>query len=154
MRCTLSFAVLALAACATSPSGPANVPRPQSPIVSTFEYSSVAETMAALRVRSGLAVTQQGGWTGFQDSAAQTVWTFTPQNHPAHPAVVKRQVVQADGKILIRVTGLCESTKVACDRLMADFDKSNEAIRNYVHREGGSVAQPNAPADAPQAARH
>ena len=152
---SLVFAfLLGLTGCATGPSN-------TSPAVSSgedtgsnrFDYPSVAAALAALRSRADLVVHQEKGWTGFEDRATLTIWTFTPPGHPAHPAVVKRTVVQEGTTVSLKVTGRCEATKAACDKLMAEFEALNEGIREHVRRSGQGAAQPGVPADAPSAAR-
>src|SRR5215831_1780765 len=91
-------------------------------------YPTVAAALDALKARSDVNISVQGGWTIVDDRAASTVWSFTPPNHPAHPAAVKRAVVSRDGKVFVDMTALCQASKAACDRLMAEFNELNERM--------------------------
>ena len=91
-------------------------------------YPTVAAALEALKARSDVKISVQGGWTIVEDRAASTYWSFTPPGHPAYPAAVKRTVVQRDGAFAIDLTALCEAQKAACDKLVADFQAMNERI--------------------------
>jgi hypothetical protein len=75
------------------------------------------------------------------DRAALTIWSFTPSGHPAHPAVVRRVVVRQDGAMHVKMSGLCEATKPACDKLWTDFEQLNEQMRKTIEQERGPRAQ-------------
>lgn len=89
-------------------------------------YPTVDAALQALEARSDVRISVQGGWTIAEDRAAGAVWSFTPPDHPAHPAVVKRAVVERDGQAFIDMTALCQASKGACDKLIADFQALNE----------------------------
>jgi hypothetical protein len=88
-------------------------------------YPTVAAALEALKARSDVNISIQGGWTIIDDKPANTLWSFTPPNHPAHPAVVKRTVVSRDGVVGINMTALCQASKAACDKLMEEFKELN-----------------------------
>jgi hypothetical protein len=88
-------------------------------------YKSVAEARAALTAIPGVQTSQQNGWLVVIDKASGTVWSFSPPNDQAYPAVVKRQVVQREGRAFIDMHVLCEAPKAACDRLVEDFKALN-----------------------------
>jgi len=149
----LLFLLLGLASCASEQASTSVLSSSERTKSNRIEYPTVAAAFAALRSRPDLTIHQENGWTGFEDRANLTIWTFTPPGHPAHPTVVKRTIVQEGTKIYTDVTARCEATKPACDKLMAEFQVLNENIREYVRRSGQGAAQPGVPADAPQAAR-
>jgi hypothetical protein len=60
----------------------------------SFEYSSVAEALADLTSRDDMIVEVSQGWTTVTEADGLTIWSFTPSNHPAHPAVAKRVLFQ------------------------------------------------------------
>lgn len=91
-------------------------------------YPTVAAALEALRARSDVKISVQGGWTIVDDRPANTFWSFTPAGHPAHPAAVKRAIVSKDGALFIDMTALCEASKSACDKLMAEFKELNERM--------------------------
>ncbi len=88
-------------------------------------YPTVAAALEALKARSDVNISVQGGWTIVNDKPTNTIWSFTPPNHPAHPAVVKRAVVSRDGVVGIDMTALCQASKAACDKLMEEFKALN-----------------------------
>jgi len=91
-------------------------------------YPTVEAALAALKARSDVKISVQGGWTIAQDPSTNTLWSFTPPNHPAHPAAVKRTVVEQDGQVRIAMSALCQASKAACDKLVADFNDLNQKI--------------------------
>src|SRR5690349_6195112 len=70
--------------------------------------------------------TEEGWFVVFQKS---TVWSFTPNNHPAHPSVVKRSVESNNEQIYIKTEAKCESTKKHCDALLQQFQELNDKVR-------------------------
>jgi hypothetical protein len=99
----------------------------------TFDYPTVAAALAALKARSDVSISGNGGWTIVDDKTNHAVWSFTPSNYPAYPAVVKRVLVQdAGGNVSLRMTGLCQADKASCDKLMEDFRAMNERVRQGV----------------------
>jgi hypothetical protein len=91
-------------------------------------YPTVAAALEALKARSDVRISVQGGWTIVDDRPANTIWSFTPPDHPAHPAAVKRAVVSRDGAIGVNTSALCQASKAACDKLMEEFRELNERM--------------------------
>jgi Protein of unknown function (DUF4019) len=91
-------------------------------------YPTVGAALEALKARSDVKISIQGGWTVVQEPSNGTLWSFTPPGHPAHPSAVKRTVVQRDGQVFIDMKALCQASKPACDELMAQFEKLNRQI--------------------------
>ena len=102
-------------------------------------YPTVAAALEALKARSDVNISVQGGWTIVDDKPANTIWSFTPSNHAAHPAVVKRAIVSRDGVVGIEMTALCQASKAACDRLMEEFKELNARMSQSM---SGSEAGP------------
>lgn len=127
--------------CALSLATSAAVPAPTAEQGDGLGYPSVAAALDALKKSSGAKLAIQDGWTIVTEAATDTLWSFTPATHPAHPAVVKRRLVSEGGSISIRMSALCEAEKSACDRLMAEFQALNERMRSSMH-----AAAANAPA--------
>jgi hypothetical protein len=100
-------------------------------------YPTVAAAFDALRAKSNVNISNQGGWTIVDDRDDQTIWSFTPANHPAHPAVIKRIIVQKGDGIFIDMSALCHAEKPACDKLVAEFQALNDKIRESFSRKSG-----------------
>ena len=92
-------------------------------------YASPAQAMVALRAKPGVVFTEQRGWTVAEDRADFAVWSFVPSGHPAHPAVVRRRVVERDGAMFVDMQVLCTAKKPACDALVQEFQDLNRAMR-------------------------
>jgi hypothetical protein len=98
-------------------------------------YPSVAAALQALRATSNVNVSVQGGWTIVDDREHSAIWSFTPPSHPAHPAAVKRVIVQKEGDIHLQMSVLCQAEKAACDKLVAEFQALNDKMRESLHRK-------------------
>ena len=119
VKVTLQIAVSALLALpAMAHSAQAELPEVSSPAI---EYASVSEAREALKARPGVVFTVVKGWDIATDGAARTIWSFSPDDYPAYPAVVKRQVVQDAGKVFIKISVHCEASKAVCDDLVRTF---------------------------------
>jgi hypothetical protein len=88
-------------------------------------YPTVAAALEALKARSDVSISVQGGWTIINDKDGRTFWSFTPPDHAAHPAAVRRQLVEQNGAISIKMTALCQAGKAVCDQLIEDFKAMN-----------------------------
>jgi hypothetical protein len=109
-----------------------------------FGYASVEAALQDLRTRKDAEVRVEKGWTIVIEPAAMRIWSFTPSDHPAHPALVRRAIVKEGSKVFVEMQAVCEAEKSACDKLVADFDTLNRQTRDSV------AAQPGAAADRPQ----
>ena len=94
-----------------------------------IEYKSVAEARTALATKPGASSATQDGWLVVTEPATQTLWSFTPQGHAAHPSVVKRSIVLRGNDIFVDMAVGCEAAKAACDRLVAQFEAMNRQMR-------------------------
>jgi hypothetical protein len=126
---TLIFATLALieATAALAQDAPSGV-----------GYRTVSAALESLRSMPGIDITttKPDGWTIASDSKNNVQWSFTPSQHYAYPAVVKRAVKQRpDGNIYIEMTALCEADKASCDKLIEEFKALNERIGQNVRRK-------------------
>ena len=95
-------------------------------------YASVTETQAALRAKAGVTFSKNGDWTIANDTDG-AIWSFTPENHYAHPSVGRRRLFKNEGQYYVQTEILCHADKSACDRLRADYQlldrRMTEAIR-------------------------
>ena len=107
-----------LAACAARAEPPA------------IDYSSVAAVLAALRADPTARFEVGGGWitAATAEHGNPVLWSFTPEGHPAHPAVVKRTAVEANGAGMIQLATLCEGPAEACARLLDDFRQMSQRL--------------------------
>jgi hypothetical protein len=129
--CTVGFVLALGSICAPAR---AQETRPASDI----GYPSVAAALEALRARPDVSISEQDGWTIVNDAPNNTVWSFTPPGHPAHPAAVKRVVVEKAGAIYIDMSALCGAEKRACDQLVEEFKALNQKTAQAVQQQKAS----------------
>jgi hypothetical protein len=91
-------------------------------------YASVSTALEALRAEPSAQFREQRGWTvvASRERDDPVEWFFTPEGHPAHPAVVKRTATERDGVGMIDLAALCHAEQSACDRLLDDFRQQHE----------------------------
>lgn len=126
---------LAVSACTPTPTSP--VPDGPSPLVretteSPIGYASVADALTALKARRDVDISVRDRWTIVSDPTNNAFWSFTPPSHPAHPAAVKRTILERDGAFYVLMTALCQAEKFACDKLVAEFQVLNERMRQDI----------------------
>lgn len=102
---------------------------------SKIGYPSVSSALSAMKEKSGVEVSVKDGWTIIFDRAEQTLWSFTPDKHPAYPSVAKRAAVSDNGKLRVLTQIRCEAAKAACDQLATDFDQLNKKVFDYVNEQ-------------------
>ena len=93
-----------------------------------LEAATVAAVLATLKTDPRAEFREQRGWTvvASREHDDPVQWFFTPEGHPAHPAVVRRAALEVDGVGMIELTALCQAAQAACDRLLDDFRQQHE----------------------------
>lgn len=93
-------------------------------------YPNPRAAYDALRADPGAKGGVRDGWmiVAVESGANEGVWSFTPKEHPAHPAVIRRIPIEKDGKIFIHTGMLCGAEKSICDSLYQEFVRLNEGI--------------------------
>lgn len=101
-------------------------------------YDSVGEAYEALRKDPGTEVTVQKGWPLASQivNGNRVLWTFTPKDHAAFPAAIRREIAEKDGALVIEMTTLCEAAKADCDRLIEDFESLNKKVKRAMESGG------------------
>jgi hypothetical protein len=99
--------------------------------------TNVAAVLEALRADPSAQFREQRGWTivASSDGGAPVEWFFTPEGHPAHPAVVKRTALERDGVGVIDLAALCHAEQAACDLLLDDFRQRHELEQSAARPE-------------------
>ncbi|WP_331461835.1 molecular chaperone DnaJ [Pseudoalteromonas sp. SWYJZ98] len=98
---------------------------------SANENSSIGYlALQALKNKDGTNLSLQGGWTIIEDKEESNLvlWSFTPETHTAHPAAIKRKVLEKNQAIYIQMSALCQAKKADCDKLMKEFEQLNKNI--------------------------
>jgi hypothetical protein len=115
------------------PVPPVEPPAPFAEHAAAIGFATVAAARSALATREGaVATTDASGWTVVSEDRTQALWSFAPDVHPAHPAVVRRQLVHRDGVLYIEMEVLCEGPKPACNRLEVEFQALNAKARDEI----------------------
>jgi hypothetical protein len=102
-------------------------------------YSTVSEALTALTLNPEAVVRVQDGWTivEVREEKQQSLWSFTPPDHPAHPAALKRTIYEKDGSVMMQTNALCQASKRECDKLMQEFAELERQIRERIKSNGG-----------------
>ncbi|TKB45369.1 molecular chaperone DnaJ [Thalassotalea mangrovi] len=97
---------------------------------SAIGYGTVDAALTALKEKPDTKLSVQGGWTIIEDKEDGNfvLWSFTPESHEAHPAAVKRTILEKDKHIYVRMSALCQAEKEPCDKLMEQFEQLNKQI--------------------------
>jgi hypothetical protein len=101
---------------------------------SLFAYESVAHALESMRVKDGVKISMQSGWTVIFDPPTFSQWSFTPPGHSAHPAVAHRWLIWEGGAVFVQSNIRCEAPKPACDDLAVEFSKLDDAMRESIKR--------------------
>ena len=104
----------------------------QTKTASAIPYSSPAAALADLRAKNGVVFSKNADWLIAKDTDGAN-WSFTPSNHPAHPSVGRRKLVEHNGGFYVETQIMCDAEKPACDKLHQDYveldRRMNQAIR-------------------------
>ncbi len=94
-------------------------------------HETVEEAYEALKIDQNAKASEYEGWYLFTTShdGVYSIWSFTPPEHPAHPSVIKRDIVKKDKKLYINMNALCEAVELNCDLLIESFKQINEEIK-------------------------
>jgi hypothetical protein len=106
---------------------------------SAIGYASPDAALEALRKNSAAQFSVRDGWTtvSLSEGGSIVMWSFTPKDHPASPAAVKRTMSQKDGAWYLDMKILCGGTKDACDKLTADFNQLNDRMTKDIAAHHG-----------------
>jgi hypothetical protein len=101
---------------------------------SSIGYGSVAEAWKSVSNHPSAKVAIQDGWriVSLQANYKYVLWSFTPDSHRAHPAAVRREVIEINKTVRIDMRVLCEAEKSACDSLVREFEQLNRSISHSV----------------------
>ncbi|HXZ67761.1 MAG TPA: hypothetical protein VEH07_04150 [Alphaproteobacteria bacterium] len=63
------------------------------------------------------------------------LYSVTTARHPAHPTIVRRQIIESKEGISLDMTACSFGDKKAFDALMKEFEKLNEAMKRQIQRD-------------------
>jgi len=90
----------------------------------TIAYPSVAKALEKLKNNPSANISQRDGWTiiSLVDDGNPVFWFFAPEEHAAHPAMIKRTVLKKNGGKETVIVSFCQAPKQKCDKLSSDFN--------------------------------
>jgi len=101
-------------------------------------YETVEQVFDAMEANQDATRTDYGGWIVYNidNNGSYTLWSITPEDHPANPTAIRRDVVSKDGVVSIQMQALCQAEKPECDKLIEEFKEVNAGIKQRM--ESGS----------------
>lgn len=97
--------------------------------ISTQDWKTyLDETLA----KPGVNAYEAAGQIIIEIPQEAAVYVFTADTHPAYPAVVKRQAVERDGRIVIDRKGHYAGDRAAFDYWWKQFDELDRGVRDSV----------------------
>jgi len=96
------------------------------------EGLAVSELLEKLKSNPDVRVKTERGWEIVEVKSERALYSFTPENHPAHPSYVKREVVEKNDSIYIETNAKCGAEKSVCDQLVRDFIELNNKIKEDI----------------------
>ncbi|MCW8956689.1 MAG: molecular chaperone DnaJ [Gammaproteobacteria bacterium] len=99
--------------------------------VNSIGYPSVSEALEKLTKHPSANISQQGGWTiiSLIENGNHVIWFFAPEEHAAHPAMVKRTILEKNGSLEIKMVSFCQAPKQKCDELSKQFENLNKQFK-------------------------
>jgi len=70
----------------------------------------------------------------FSDLRTRTFWIFTMKKHPAHPALITRQMYEEGGQVLVRQIGYFAGSEEEFAKLFREYQERNELLKESVER--------------------
>ena len=107
-------------------------------------YATPQAALEALRTRKDVDFAVQNKWLVIRDTPNQAIWSFAPPDHPAYPAVIKRALVNKDGREQMATSALCRAKRAACDKMMAEVRATDDKMKESLTKSPASVASPEA----------
>jgi len=102
---------------------------------STIGFPSVAAALNALKARTDVSTSTEGGWTTITEADGLTIWSFAPPTYSAYPAVAKRVLYQDQEAWKIKMDILCEADQTSCDQFERYFETLNEQMLQAIEQE-------------------
>ena len=112
---------------------------PQVGVANLERFESVEQVLAELRLDSDVSFSRKDGWLIAESDF--TLWSFTPDTHPAHPAVVERRVYEEGSKVKVATRVICTASRSSCDQLVSEFTALNEGVRRRLSEAHSSSSQ-------------
>ena len=99
------------------------------------DRAAVAKTLSKLKSDPAVTIRMERGWTIATSTESKAMWSFTPLDHPAHLAFIKREVLERAGTIYLDTSARCSAEKAVCNQLVSDFIGLNETIGTQISED-------------------
>ena len=80
------------------------------------------------------AIAQEYQLIAFSDDRTLTFWVFTLKKHPAHPALITRQLYEENGEFRVRQIGYFAGSEEEFAQLFREYQMRNEELKQAVER--------------------
>ncbi len=100
-------------------------------------FDTVEQVFDAMEANQDAARTDYGGWIiyNIKNEGSYTLWSITPEDHPANPTAIRRDVVSLDGVVSIQMATLCQAEKASCETLIEEFREINAGIKERLENK-------------------
>ncbi len=79
------------------------------------------------------------GWKVITIDGGLELWSFTPENHPAHPSFARRTMVHNISGEWHATTKLsCGAVESECEKLLDQYELLDERMKDAISRENGT----------------
>ena len=102
-----------------------------------IDFPTVAAAYEALKADPTAEFKEEDGWIVVTSKEGENtaLWSFTPPDHPAHPAVAKRGTIWFNGNLILDMRLMCLAERKDCDALYEDFVALNNEAKDFARKE-------------------
>src|SRR5262249_28211144 len=104
----------------------------QSETICGRSAAKVPELLAQIQAEKLPLDSQNDKLSVYAENEGMVMWYFTRTGVVGHPAVMCRQVVQADKNVDIKTQIKCDGSKQDCDTVARNFMRLNEAANQQI----------------------
>lgn len=99
--------------------------------VNLTQKAQVAKTFEQVRNDPNVDIQFRNGWLIASKFKGQLIFSFPPQNHPAYPSYVRKEIIKRASSMRVDVQAACGVNKFVCDQFLAEFMiKGTKALNN------------------------
>lgn len=104
-------------------------PLAEEAVAGGIEAGDIPALQRDLAARDGIESWTENGWTIIAEEASYTVWSFAPEDSPAHPTVIRRRAVPTGPDTSRLEMGMrCGGEKALCDAIFTEMALANGFI--------------------------
>lgn len=80
-------------------------------------------------------VSRDKSYIALNDTATDTVWTFTVAGHPAHPTALCRRLVPDGNEMRLQMNVQCNASEAECRKLVDAFQDLNQRMIREIKKQ-------------------